>query len=39
MLAQQEAEFADIMKGKEFKDLAGQFEMVDPEMEELHKEM
>ena len=39
MLAKQEAEFSDILKGKDFRDLAGEFEMVDPEMAELHKEM
>ncbi len=39
MLAKQEEEFKDLIKDKEFRDLAGEFEMVDPEMEELHKEM
>jgi hypothetical protein len=39
MLAKQEAEFKDIMKDKEFRDLGGDFELVDPEMAELHKEM
>lgn len=40
MIAKQEAEFGDLMKDKEFRDLAGEFEMVDdPDMAELHKEM
>ena len=40
MLSKQEAEFGDVLKGKEFRDLASQFEDVgDPDMADLHKEM
>lgn len=40
MLAQQEKEFADVLKGKEFRDLASEFEEInDPDMAALHKEM
>jgi inhibitor of KinA sporulation pathway (predicted exonuclease) len=41
MLAAQEREFADVLKSKEFRDLASEFEDVgnDPDLQDLHQQM